>query len=444
MYDMPVFDVFIVGTGAAGQNVASLCSKAGWRVGIVDNLPYGGTCALRGCDPKKVLLGAAEVVERFSLLNGKGLEGEVNINWSKLMDFKRTFTSHIPERTENWLSKSGIATYHGQAHFINSSEIKIGGDRVSSRFFVIASGAKPRDLKIKGEEHIVTSDVFLELDSLPEDITFIGGGYISFEFSHIAASAGANVRILHRSETPLKNFDKDLAMMLVENYRENDIDVRLNSPVKEVERKSDDTFIVRCAGGREFRTNLVVHGAGRVANVDNLNLEKAGVEYSEKGVKVNEYLQSVSNPKVYAAGDAADSGKPLTPVASYEGKIVAKNIIEGNKEKAKYGAIPSAVFTHPPLAAVGLKEEEANNAKVNFKETSNWYTSRRIGVRRTGYKVIVDNNGEHILGAHLLMPNADEIINIFALSIKHKLKPRDLKETIFTYPTTSSDIVYMI
>ena len=439
-----MFDLFIVGTGAAGLTAASICSKAGWRVGIVDNQPYGGTCALRGCDPKKVLLGAAEVVERFSLLKGKGLDGSVEINWSSLMEFKRTFTRVVPERTEEWLRRSGVETYHGKASFLNSSEIRVGNEVISSKFFMISSGAKPRRLNIKGEEYIATSDHFLEMDKMPEDVTFIGGGYISFEFSNITASTGANTRILHRSKTPLKNFDKDLALMLVENYIEKGIDIHLNTPVKEITKIQDGKLLVKSVGGKEFETNLVIHGAGREANVEDLHLEKAGVEYSKNGVRVNEYMQSVSNPRVYAAGDSADSGRPLTPVASYEGKIAAVNMLEGNRKRVNYGAIPTVVFTHPPLAAVGTREEETNRAKILQGETSNWYTSRRIRVKKTGYKIIVDENEQKILGAHLLMPNADEVINIFALAIKNGITPRELKETIFTYPTTTHDITYML
>ena len=202
-------------------------------------------------------------------------------------------------------------------------------------------------------------------------------------------------------------------------------------------------------GDHDFDTDLVVHGAGRVPEIDDMRLDEAGVEWDPlRGVKVNEYLQSVSNPAVYAAGDAAASaGPPLTPVATYEGKIAAENLLKGNHRKPNYDGIPTVVFTVPALASVGLQERAARSHslafRVNHEDTSSWYSSRRVADRYSGFKTLIDEETGRILGAHLLGPDAAETVNIFALAIRKGLTSTDLKDVIYAYPTLASDIPYM-
>src|SRR5258707_8896045 len=219
------------------------------------------------------------------------------------MRFKRIFTDPVPQGREREFQEAGIVTFHGVARFMKPGSIKVGSDVLEARYFLIATGAKPRPLDIPGENYLATSEQFLELDSLPPRILFIGGGYISFEFAHLSARAGAEVAILHRSERPLENFDSNLVDRLVRKTRQLGIKVELESAATRIERK-DGNFVV-CASTarsqREFEADLVVHGAGRVADLDDLNLSAAGVEADTRGVKVNEFLQSVSNPAVYGA-----------------------------------------------------------------------------------------------------------------------------------------------
>jgi len=221
----------------------------------------------------------------------------------------------------------------------------------------------PADLKIPGTGYLTTSDQFLELNELPRRIVFIGGGYIAFEFAHVAARAGSQVTVLHRGPRPLALFDPDLVDQLVERTRELGIDVHLGTEAIGIE-KSFAQLIVRAVASGEtgtFQAEMVVHAAGRVPEINDLNLDVAGIEWDKRGVRVNEFLQSVSIPSVYAAGDAAASGgPPLAPVASYEGQIVATNLLNGNRETPNYLGIPSVVFTIPQLAAVGLSESEAS------------------------------------------------------------------------------------
>jgi len=254
-------------------------------------------------------------------MKGKGIRAEeLRIDWQELMRFKRSFTEPVPKNREEGFAEAGIAAFHGRARFVGLSSIQVDDDVLEARYVVIAAGQKPADLKIPGTEHLTTSEQFLELDELPKRILFIGGGYIAFEFAHVATRAGAQVTIVHRGPRPLPLFDPDLVDEIVTSSRELGVDVQIGSEVIGVEKRSGQLVVQASASGqkRTFEADMVVHAAGRVPEIDDMNLDTAGVEWGKKGVRVNEFLQSVSNPAVYAAGDAAASGgPPLTPVASY-------------------------------------------------------------------------------------------------------------------------------
>lgn len=449
---MEHFDLIVIGTGTAGSTVADRCRAAGWQVAIVDSRPFGGTCVLRGCDPKKVLVGAAEVMDWQRRMQGLGVAADnVQIRWAELMQFKRRFTDPVPQNRLAGYQQAGIATFQGRARFLDQTTLQVGEDKLAARHVVIASGAKPRDLGIPGAELVTTSEQFLELPDLPKRIVFIGGGYISFEFAHIAARAGAEVCICHRGERPLEPFDADMVAALVTASRDLGIEVRLNSVARAIKQGADGLQVQVATGNQQqsLPADLVVHGAGRVPEIDDLDLVTAGVARNKRGVLVNDYLQSISNPMVYAAGDAAASGgPPLTPVAGVEGRIVAENLLQGNHQQPNYTGTPSVVFTIPPLAAVGLREEEAieqgRKFTVHTDEMTAWYSSRRTNEAHTAFKVLVEDETEQILGAHILGAHAEEVINLFGLAMRHGLRASDLKSMIYAYPTKASDISYMV
>jgi glutathione reductase (NADPH) len=443
------YDLAVVGTGTAASAAADRCRSAGWRVAIVDHQPFGGTCALRGCDPKKVLVGAAEAVDHARRMLGKGVFGKPAIDWAELIGFKRTFTTPIPELREKSFASAGIDAFHGRARFLDAGRLDIGGSVIESRFVLLAVGATPVRLGIPGEEHVVTSTEFLELDRLPNRIVLIGGGYIAAEFAHIAARGGAAVTILQRADRMLTRFDPDLVDWLMEKFREIGIEVRLRTRVKAVDREGGQ-LVVHARSDREerFAADLVVHAAGRAPDLEPLDLAKAGIDSEHGRVKLNEFLQSTSNPAVYAAGDAAAKGPPLTPVAAQDGKIVAANMLKGNHQRPNYLGIPSVAFTIPPIASVGLAETQAHEHGRKFrvaqKNASDWYTARRVAERIYGFKVLIEEDSDRILGAHLVGPEAEQVINIFALAIRNGLTAEDLRNAIFAYPTGASDIADML
>src|SRR5688500_8498146 len=327
------FDLIVIGTGTAASTTAHECSSAGWKVAIIDSLSFGGTCALRGCDPKKVLVEAIKVVDSAQRHQNKGILGsdKVHIKWSDLIRFKRTFTEPFPKHREEGYKKAGIVPFHGHARFMESNAVKVeGGEEekddnnikknmvLKGKKILVATGATPMQLNIPGSANITTSDQFLEFgeDHLPNRIVFVGGGYISFEFAHIAARAGAKVTILHRGKQPLEHFDPDLVTLVVPRSRDIGIDIELQSTVKKIDKSYDDSsYVVQYSSTSTMSNNdnqkkiasrvdcdMVVHGAGRIPNVEGLDLAAAGIKHTMQGIKVNDYLQSVSNPSIYAAG----------------------------------------------------------------------------------------------------------------------------------------------
>ncbi|MGW1456112.1 dihydrolipoyl dehydrogenase family protein [Salegentibacter agarivorans] len=448
---MKKYDVFVIGSGMSGMTVANKCASKGLKVGITDELPYGGTCALRGCDPKKVIIGAIEVRDFAQRLKGNGIDTVPEVNWEDIMAFKQSFVDAMPPKIEKGYKNKDIDTYHTSAKFLSDNTLQVGDEVIEADKFLIATGAKPRVWNFEGGNLALSSTDFLNLEELPSSLLFIGGGYIAFEFAHIAARAGADVTILHRGEFPLENFDRDIVQHLVDATRKLGIKLVLETEVSKIEKKEGHYVVTGKSNGKEttYKTASVFNSAGRPPAIFDLDLEKAGISFSKKGITVNEYLQSTSNPNIYAAGDSADSrGLPLTPVAVMEGHIVASNIIKGNKKKVNYPPMPSVVFSLPTLASVGLTEAEAKSKQieyqVNYNHAESWFNAKRLNVKEYAYKTIINKENQTILGAHLIGPNAEETINLFAMAIKTKMKINELRTMIFTYPTLSSDIPHML
>jgi len=447
-----MYDLIVIGAGMAGISAAQKGAANGWRVAIVDSLPYGGTCALRGCDPKKILRRGAEIIDSARLMKGKGIDAAgLAVNWSDLMTHKHGFTDPMPDSMESNLVEAGVDTLHGHARFVGTDQIDIDGTQYQATRFLIATGARPRPLTFSGSEHLIDSTDFLDLDALPARILFVGGGFISFEFAHLVARAGSTPLIVDRGERPLKSFDPDLVELLVDRGREVGIELRRNTDITAVERTNDVYQVTLEHGGTKeiVEVDLVVHGAGRVADLAALGLEEAGVEWSERGVHVAGHLQSTSNPAVWAAGDSADTaGVPLTPVATSEAKVAASNMIKGTTITPDYTGIPTAVFTIPELVRVGMLESEAIeqgiDLDVRFSDTSSWYSNYRIGETTAAAKILIDKAHDRIVGAHLLGPEYAELVNTFGLAIKLGLTTRQLKSATAAYPTVGSDLGSML
>jgi glutathione reductase (NADPH) len=378
------------------------------------------------------------------------MAGEARLDWQELMDFKRTFTDPVPEKKESFYADKGIDAFHGRARFASASVLDVDGQALEGRYILIASGAEAARLGIPGEQHMVTSEMLLTLDRLPHRVVIVGAGYIAAEFSHVAARAGAQVTILGDSDRMLPGFAAETVAWLMPAFAAAGIAVHTGTKVEAIEQDGPAYRVRASRGGQPlvFDADLVVHAAGRKPDFDTLGLEAAGIELDKGRLHLNGYLQSVSNPAVYAAGDAAGMGPALTPVATYDAKVAVGNILNGNHQTVDYAVVPSVAFTIPPIASVGMDERQANDRQLKFQvhcaNASDWYTARHTAQPVYGYKILVEEGGGQILGAHLVGPHVDQLINLFALAMRHKLGADALKETVFAYPTSASDIGGML
>jgi glutathione reductase (NADPH) len=442
------YDLIVLGSGPGGGIVARRCSKAGLRVAMVERRGWGGVCPLRGCEPKKVLVDAATTAARAEDMRGHGVAGSLSLDWPELMRFKRSFTEPISEAVRGSLERAGVHTLAGDAKFDGPNAVSVEGvGRLKAPKICIATGASPRTLDFPGEELVISSEQFLDLEKLPSSIVFIGGGFVSFEFATVASRAGAKAVIVHRSERVLKPFDRDLSGELVEALRASGVETLIDHPVREVRREGSKIAILAGEDGRRFTADLAVHGAGRSPSVAGLDLERGGVEASARGVKVNAFMQSLSNPAVFAVGDCAEPGFPLTPIAVIQAETAARNILKGATELLDLRGAASVVFTHPSLARVGLLEEEAREQRLDCRvyagDASEWSEHKRLGIARAGYKILVDEKSGRILGAHYLGHHAEEVANIFSLAVRHQLTVDDLRAQPWTYPSFGYAVKYM-
>lgn len=442
---MKQYDLIVLGTGGAGYQVATKCKAAGWSVAIINEGRAGGTCPVRGCIPKKVLAGTAEIADTNRRLGEIGIvTNQPAMSWQELIKFKRTFTDPVPPSTEKGLKDAGIYFYQGAPRFTGNLQLEVNGEQLEGKKIHIAVGAKPAKLPIEGFEHLITSDDFLELDELPKRVLFVGGGYVSFELAHVAARFGAGVTILHGDDHPLPMFDWDIIQTLLEASKAVGINAELNAAVQKIEKR-DDNFVVTAGDGQTFEADLVVHGAGRLPAIDELNLEATGVDYDKRsGVLVDEYLRSTTNPNISAAGDAAAAGPPLSPVAGVQGGIAADNLLGGEHKQPSYLSTPSVIFTTPVAAKVGYLEREASDKGIDFdaitSDTSTWFDAKRLGQKFSKSKILVEKDTSKIIGAHLIGNHSEDLINIFSLAIESGLTTDQLKSPIMAFPTASDDM----
>lgn len=452
---MADFDVIVIGSGTAGQTAAYELKAAGLKVAVAEksNRP-GGTCALRGCQPKKWFYEVTETIARSRHLQGKGIDMAPWASWSSIREQKNKFTSEVPGNTINGLKDAGIVFLSGNARFVSESRLEVGGNPVSADYFVLATGAKPMPLPIRGSDNILTSDDFLELNELPERLLFIGGGFISFEFAHFAARLGppnSRITILEAAERPLGPFDAEMVALLVEASREAEIEVLTSTQIEAVE-KTPGGYHVLSSGGKSYTADLVVHGAGRAPQLEVLDLETGGVSYSRQGIAVDQRMRT-SNPRVFAVGDCAATIQ-LARVADFEAHVAAQNIfaaIQGTGEDAaiSYQAVPVMLFTYPQYAMVGqteaaLKKEGVSYRKA-FAKNLQWPTYQRVGLAHAAYKILVGADNR-ILAAHLLSDNASGMINTLKHAMINNLTVEDLyRQSILSpYPSRESDLIYML
>ena len=451
---MEIYDVLVVGAGTAGQSAAHTLRDGGLKVAVAEKSETpGGVCALAGCQAKKWFYEAAETVARSRHLAGKGMVAEARADWAALLAEKNRFTAGIPDATVEGLYEAGIDFLEGEVKFTGPDTLTVDGEAVAARFVVLAAGARPMDLPMEGAEYLIFSDAFLDLPRLPRRLTLVGGGFISFEFAHFAARLGTRngeIRILEAADRALAPFDAEMVDLLVAATRDEGIAVDTGDGVVAV-RPSGDGFVVVTQAGRKIETDGVVHGAGRLADVDGMDLDRAGIEKTRRGVVVDGQMRT-SNPRVFAVGDCADTVQ-LARVADFEAAVAARCILaemdRGEADRMDYAFVPSVLFTYPQYAMVGATEEALKKTGVDYRKSFgknlSWPTYRRVGMKTAAYKILADANGR-LLGAHFISDNASGLANTVRLAMIAGIDAKALRRhsVMAPYPSRESDLLYML
>lgn len=444
-------DVVILGGGNAAMGVTVPTRAAGLSVAMVESRDLGGTCPNRGCTPKKVLVAAGHSLHEIELAGIHGITvGKPSLDWGYLIDREKAMIKDIPQRLAKLMSDRGVEVLKGEAVFTAPDTVRVGDRSLEARHIVIATGSKPRALPIPGAEHMITSDEVLSEPELPSSVIFIGGGVIALEFSHVYARAGAKVTVLEVLPRLLGNFEADAVARLRGESERIGIIIRTGVKVQKIERDGDGYRVSFEDQGKpeSVRAQCVVNGAGRVADVDRLDLAAGQVDHKDGRIAVDGYLRSQSNPAVHVCGDALWNSPQLSPVATYEGNLVGRNIVDGAQYRPDYGTIPSCVFTVPALASVGLTEAQAKEQGRKFKVQTNdmlsWFSARTYGETVAWAKVLVEEVSDQVLGAHLVGHSGEELIHLFALAMRHRISASQLKEGVFAFPTFSSDIKNLV
>ncbi|EHR01947.1 dihydrolipoyl dehydrogenase family protein [Bradyrhizobium sp. WSM471] len=445
------FDVVILGGGNAGIGVTGPVRRAGLSVAMIEPLDLGGTCPNRGCTPKKVLVAAGQVLHDIERAAAHHIAvGKPRLDWAALIEREKNMIKDIPANLARTMARRQVEVIKGYGAFVAPNTIRVGDRVLEAKHVVVATGSKPRPLPIPGAEYMVTSDAILSDRDLPASVIFIGGGVISLEFAHIYARAGAAVTILEGLAQLLPAMDTDAVAQLAMESERIGIKIRTGVSVQTIERTGNGFRVVFAQDGveRAVEADRVVNGAGRVANTDSLDLAAGQVEHANGRISVDCHLRSTSNPRVHVCGDAVPISPQLSPVATYEGDIVGRNIVDGPRHAPDYAGMATAVYTVPTLAAVGLTEAAARQnesaIEVHVNDMRDWFSARSYAETVAWSKVIVDRATDRVIGAHLVGHTSQELINIFGLAIKFGITASQIRDNVYAYPTFSADIKHML
>ncbi len=440
------YDVIILGGGNAGFGVSAIAHEAGKKIAFVEERDVGGTCPNRGCTPKTVLVAAAHALHEIEIAGAHGIKvGKPKLDWAKLIKRTKEMIDFIPDAMAGLAEKRGDV-FRGTAKFVGPNAVEVDGTVLEGENIVIATGSKPRPLPIPGAEQMITSDEVLSEERQPGEVVFIGGGVIAMEFSHVYARAGTKVTILEVMPRLLPRVEADAVAAVQTESERIGITVKTSVDVKEITKANGKLRVVYQHDGQELTVDAdrVVNGAGRIANVDTLDLDAGNVKHDRVAVDIDEYLRSTSNPSVWVCGDSLVTSAQLSPLATYEGRIVGQNIVNGPTVKPDYAVIPSCVYTVPALSTVGLTEDEAKekglDVKVSTNDMTDWFSGKSYAESVAWAKVLVDEGEDRIVGAHMVGHQSEDLIHLFAMAMRHGIPASTLKDDMFAFPTFSSDV----
>ena len=441
------FDLFVIGAGSGGVRAARIAASHGAKVAIAEEYKVGGTCVIRGCVPKKLLVYGAHFAED---LNDAAMFGwdvpTKRFDWPVLRDNVQAEVCRLEGAYTETLTNHKVEIFAERATLTGPNAIRlVGGREIGAKTILIATGARPQMPDIPGIEHAISSNEVFHLDKLPERIVIVGGGYIANEFAGIFLEFGSKVTLVNRSETLLRHYDQQIVDRLIQISVKKGIDFNFNASINAIEKR-DGRLHINMTGCDDLAADALLFATGRVPNVEGLGLDAAGVEVTDKGaIKVDDDSRTTTS-NIYAVGDVTDRVQ-LTPVAIREGHAFADTVFGKKPWRVDYGAIPSAVFSHPPLAALGMTEGEAKNRLGQVKTfTSDFRAMKNVLAgrnERSLYKLVVDAGTDEIVGIHMIGPDAPEILQAAAIAVKAKLKKADFDATIALHPTMAEELVLM-
>jgi glutathione reductase (NADPH) len=442
------YDLFVIGAGSGGVRAARVASGHGARVAVAEEYRVGGTCVIRGCVPKKLLVYGAHFAEDLQDARRFGWEvGETRFDWAVLRDNVLAEVDRLEVIYGEILERNNVEVIDQRATVAGPNQILLAdGTRLTAATILIATGARPMLPDIPGKEHGITSNEVFHLDKLPKRIAIAGGGYIANEFAGIFHEFGCDVTLINRGDQILRHYDEQVRDRLLQISLIKGIGFVFNAPFEKVEKQADGSLLLHMKGHDPLETDILLFAVGRAPNTGGLGLEKAGVELGKNGaILVDEDNQS-SVPSIYGIGDVTDRVQ-LTPVAIREGQAFADTVFGGKPTRVDYASIPSAVFSHPPIAGVGMTEGEARNKLgsvktyvSDFRPMKNVLANRN---ERSLYKLVVDDATDEVVGIHMIGPDAPEILQAAAIAVKARLKKSQFDEVIALHPTMAEELVLM-
>jgi glutathione reductase (NADPH) len=438
------FDLFTIGAGSGGVAASRRAASYGARVAIAESWRVGGTCVLRGCVPKKLLVYGAHFAEEMADAAGFGWTVTGALDWGKLIAAKDKELDRLHGIYINMLNGSGVRIIDGHAELRDAHTVAVGDKTYTAKHILIATGGRPERPPIPGIEHTITSNEALDLKSLPKRVIIVGGGYIAVEFAGIFRAAGVEVCEIIRSPQILRGFDDDIRSHLSGEMAKKGITIATGTNVTKVDRTADG-LAVHTDTNKTFTADVVMYATGRVPNTGRLGLDKVGVHLNKRGAVAVDEWQQTTVPGIYAIGDCTDRLN-LTPVAIAEGRGLAETLFNRNPMKMDHANVPSAVFSQPPVGSVGLSEAsarlqgEVDIYRAVFRPMKHTLSGRDEKVMM---KLVVDRNSERVLGAHMVGPDAPEIIQGMAIAVKAGLRKRDLDATVAIHPTAAEEFVLM-
>ncbi|WP_207477401.1 glutathione-disulfide reductase [Arenibaculum pallidiluteum] len=440
------FDLFTIGAGSGGVAASRRAASYGAKVAIAEGSRVGGTCVLRGCVPKKLLVYGAQFADHFEDAAGFGWEvGETAFDWSRLIANKDRELDRLNGIYIGLLEKPGVRIVNGYARLLDPHTVQVGSETFTAKTILIATGGHPVLPNVPGAEYCLTSNEALELPALPESLVVLGGGYIALEFASIFAALGVAVTVLLRGDNVLRGFDRDVREHLATELGRRGIRIVAGVVLERIE-KTQAGLVAVTADGRRFEAGQILAATGRAPNTRDLGLEAAGIETDPRGgIRVDEWNRTNLH-SVYAVGDVTDR-VALTPIAIAEGRALVETLFNGNPTQVSYQNIPTAVFCNPPVATVGLTEERARAMlgqidvyRTSFRPMKNTLSGRE---ERTLMKLVVDRDSDRVLGCHMVGPDGPEIIQGLAIALNCGATKKQFDQTIGLHPSAAEEFVTM-